>query len=52
MLAAPNTPQISTITTNNLLVVFGEFLNIDVSAGDASADTLKTYSRQLQQYLQ
>lgn len=52
MLAATNTPQISTITTNNLLVVFAEFLNIDVSAGDASADTLKTYRRQLQQFLQ
>lgn len=52
MLAATNAPQISTITTNNLLVVFAEFLNIDVSAGDASVDTLKTYRRQLQQFLQ
>ena len=51
MLAATNSPQISTITTNNLLVVFAEFLDIDVSAGDASADTLKTYTRQLQQFL-
>ena len=52
MLAATNPPQISTITTNNLLVVFAEFLDIDVSAGDASVDTLKTYTRQLYQFLQ
>ncbi|MEM8720738.1 MAG: tyrosine-type recombinase/integrase [Cyanobacteria bacterium P01_G01_bin.39] len=52
MLAATNSPQLSTVTTNNLLVVFAEFLNIDVSAGDASADTLKTYTRQLHQFLQ
>jgi site-specific recombinase XerD len=51
MLAASNAPQIS-LTTNNLLVVFAEFLDIDVSAGDASADTLKTYTRQLYQFLQ
>ena len=51
MLAATNSPQISTITTNNLLVVFAEFLDIDVSAGDASTDTLKTYMKQLQQFL-
>ena len=51
MLATTNPPQISTITTNNLLVVFAEFLDIDVSAGDAAADTLKTYTRQLQQFL-
>ena len=52
MLAASNSPQMSAITTNNLLVVFAEFLDIDVSAGDASADTLKTYTRQLYQFLQ
>ena len=52
MLAATNPPQISTVTTNNLLIVFAEFLDIDVSAGDASADTLKTYTRQLYQFLQ
>lgn len=51
MLAASNGPQIS-VTTNNLLVVFAEFLDIDVSAGDASDDTLKTYTRQLYQFLQ
>jgi site-specific recombinase XerD len=51
MLAATNPPQISTITTNNLLLVFAEFLDIDVSAGDASKDTLTTYTRQLQQFL-
>lgn len=52
MLAATNASQISTVTTNNLLAVFAEFLNIDVSAGDASVDTLKTYKRQLHQFLQ
>jgi site-specific recombinase XerD len=51
MLAANHPPQISTVTTNNLLLVFAEFLDIDVSAGDASSDTLTTYSRQLQQFL-
>ena len=51
MLAASNAPQISAITTNNLLVVFAEFLDIDVRAGDASDDTLKTYTRQLYQFL-
>lgn len=43
--------KITPVTTNSLLVVFAEFLDIDVSAGDAAADTLKTYSRQLQQFL-
>ena len=51
MLATTHQPQLSTITTNNLLVVFAEFLDIDVSAGDAATDTLKTYTRQLQQFL-
>jgi integrase/recombinase XerD len=51
MLAANHPPQISTVTTNNLLLVFAEFLDIDVSAGDASRDTLTTYTRQLQQFL-
>ena len=51
MLATQNPPQISNLTTTNLLVVFAEFLDIDVSAGDAAADTLKTYTRQLQQFL-
>ena len=49
---ATNPPQTSIVTTNNLLVVFAEFLDIDVSAGDASADTLKTYTRQLYLFLQ
>ena len=52
MLATNNSSQISPITTNNLLVVFAEFLDIDVSAGDAAEDTLKTYRRQLHQFLQ
>ena len=40
-----------TIFADYLLEVFGEFLDIDVSAGDAASDTLKTYRRQLQQFL-
>ncbi|MEO1671624.1 MAG: tyrosine-type recombinase/integrase [Cyanobacteria bacterium J06631_2] len=52
MLATSNSSQVRLVTTNNLLVVFAEFLDIDVSAGDASADTLKTYTRQLYQFLQ
>lgn len=51
MLATTNPSQLSSITTSNLLVVFAEFLDIDVSAGDAATDTLKTYTRQLQQFL-
>ncbi|BAZ44634.1 integrase family protein [Chondrocystis sp. NIES-4102] len=51
MLANTESSQISTVTTDNLLVVFAEFLDIDVSAGDAATDTLTTYSRQLQQFL-
>jgi site-specific recombinase XerD len=43
--------EITAVTTNSLLVAFAEFLDIDVGAGDAAADTLKTYSRQLQQFL-
>ena len=52
MLATNDRSQISQITTNNLLVAFAEFLDIDVSAGDAAEDTLKTYTRQLHQFLQ
>ena len=51
MLATTTPSEITPVTTNSLLVVFAEFLDIDVSAGDAAADTLKTYSRQLQQFL-
>lgn len=38
-------------TTDDLLAAFAEFLNIDVGAGDASVDTLKTYRSQLKQFL-
>ena len=51
MLANNNTAKIVPISTDYLLEVFGEFLDIDVSAGDAASDTLKTYRRQLQQFL-
>lgn len=47
------TPQPSSLvtTTANLLEVFAEFLNIDVGAGDAASDTLNTYRRQVQQFV-
>ena len=51
MLATNNTATIASISTDYLLEVFAEFLDIDVSAGDAASDTLKTYRRQLQQFL-
>ena len=51
MLANKNTAKIVPISTDYLLEIFGEFLDIDVSAGDAASDTLKTYRRQLQQFL-
>ena len=56
MLAAATTSQLtsqpqSVVTTDHLLEVFAEFLNIDVSAGDAASDTLKTYRRQIQQFI-
>jgi integrase/recombinase XerD len=50
---SPITPQPSNlaVTTANLLEVFAEFLNIDVGAGDAASDTLNTYRRQVQQFV-
>jgi integrase/recombinase XerD len=51
MLAATRPSAIASISTETLLEVFAEFLDIDVSAGDAATDTLNTYRRQLQQYL-
>ncbi|WP_144865481.1 tyrosine-type recombinase/integrase [Hyella patelloides] len=47
-----NTAIITPVSIDYLLEVFAEFLDIDVSAGDAASDTLKTYRRQLQQFLQ
>ncbi|ERN40849.1 site-specific recombinase XerD [Rubidibacter lacunae KORDI 51-2] len=35
-----------------LLTAFADFLHVDVGAGDAAADTIRTYSAQLQQFLQ
>lgn len=50
---SPITPQPSNlaVTTANLLEVFAEFLHIDVGAGDAASDTLNTYRRQVQQFV-
>jgi site-specific recombinase XerD len=52
MLATNNTATITSVSLDYLLAVFAEFLDIDVSAGDAASDTLKTYRRQLQQFIQ
>jgi site-specific recombinase XerD len=38
-------------TTEQLLAAFADFLNIDVSAGDAADDTLITYRRQIEQFV-
>lgn len=51
MLATAIPNAIASISTEALLEVFAEFLDIDVSAGDAATDTLNTYRRQLAQYL-
>ena len=51
MLTATTSPHITPVTTDSLLAVFAEFLDIDVSAGDAASDTLQTYRRQLQQFI-
>jgi integrase/recombinase XerD len=50
-LTATRRKTLTTISTENLLAVFAEFLDIDVSAGDAASDTLNTYRRQLEQFL-
>lgn len=39
-------------TADELLEAFADFLNIDVSAGDAANDTLNTYRRQVQYFVQ
>lgn len=49
MLAVP-TPS-SLLSTDELLSAFADFLNIDVSAGDAADDTLVTYRRQIEQFV-
>jgi site-specific recombinase XerD len=51
LLATATSNSIANISTEYLLEVFAEFLDIDVSAGDAATDTLNTYRHQLQQYL-
>lgn len=51
MLATATTKSNVLLSTENFLNVFAEFLDIDVSAGDAASDTLNTYRRQLQQFL-
>lgn len=41
----------SLVTTDELLSAFADFLNIDVSAGDAADDTILTYRRQIEQFV-
>ncbi len=45
------TSSTNSITTTALLEAFADFLDFDVSAGDAAYDTLETYRRQLQQFI-
>lgn len=40
------------VPVDTLLAVFADFLDIDVSAGDAATDTIITYRRQIEQFLQ
>lgn len=47
----PSPAIVPPIPTYELLEAFADFLNIDVGAGNASTDTIKTYRSQLQQYL-
>lgn len=46
-----NSENSALVGTPDLLAAFADFLNIDVGAGDASEDTLRTYRRQVQQFL-
>ncbi|MDB9493574.1 tyrosine-type recombinase/integrase [Spirulina major CS-329] len=39
------------VSRDRLLAAFGDFLNLDVGAGDAALDTVQTYRRQVQQFL-
>ena len=45
------TPSQVIVTLESLLEVFADFLNIDVGAGAAAADTLNTYRRQIEQFI-
>ncbi|NJK99955.1 MAG: tyrosine-type recombinase/integrase [Spirulinaceae cyanobacterium RM2_2_10] len=49
MTAVASLPE--TPTTEALQAAFADFLQIDVSAGDAAQDTLNTYRRQVRQFL-
>ncbi|MBE9118233.1 site-specific integrase [Lusitaniella coriacea LEGE 07157] len=49
MLVSPTPNAIA--TTEILLAIFADFLNVDVGAGDAAYDTLKTYRRQVRQFI-
>ncbi len=47
----PTDEGLATAADSELLSSFAEFLNLDVAAGAASLDTVKTYLSQVQQYL-
>ncbi len=47
----PTDEGLATAADEKLLSSFAEFLNLDVAAGAASLDTVKTYLSQVQQYL-
>ena len=49
ILSSPESTTIEAITPDQLLEIFAEFLKIDVAAGDASQDTIRTYLSQIQQ---
>jgi integrase/recombinase XerD len=55
-MSASHLPVVSTstpvaITAAELIAVFADFLHLDIAAGDASPDTIRTYLSQIQQYL-
>ncbi len=47
----PTDSLLARAADEKLLGSFAEFLNLDVTAGAASLDTVKTYLSQVQQYL-
>jgi len=52
MLVPSSSASLVAPSRDDLLAAFADFLNVDVGAGAASADTLRTYRSQLHQFLQ
>lgn len=44
-------PRRSALATRKMVDAFADFLSIDVGAGDAADDTLRTYRQQIQLFL-